>query len=117
MQKYPVRYDASSKTVYAAPLGAGLYKSGDGGLHWTQVYGEGLPSARTGVILDIEFTPEDGGTVYIATLNGLRKSHGSGWTADGAGIVSGRIASSPDANLRPGGPVRSEAQCTSRRPT
>jgi len=90
MQRTPIRYNAASKAVYAATLDSGLYKSTDGGQHWTQVYGEGLSAPKDRVVLDIEFSPENGGTVYIATLKGLLKSHGSEWTADGAEIVSSK---------------------------
>jgi photosystem II stability/assembly factor-like uncharacterized protein len=88
MQKYPVRFEPKSRTVYAAPLAAGLFKSSDGGQHWVQAYGEGPASPKDRVVLDIEFSPENGGTIFIATLGGLRRSRGSEWEADGAEIVS-----------------------------
>ena len=88
LQKSPVRYDGAAKVLYAAPWGAGLFKSTDAGLTWTKVYGGDIRDAKERVILDIEFSAESGGTVFITTLGGIKKYQRSTWSDDGKEIVS-----------------------------
>ena len=90
IQKSPVRYDALSKAFYAAPWGAGLYKSTDGGVTWTQIFGQDIKVPKDKSVMDIEFTSENGGTVYITTLGGLKKYQKSAWSDDGKEIVSSK---------------------------
>jgi len=73
LQKSPVRYDGAANALYAAPWGAGLFKSTDAGLTWTKIYGGDLRDAKDRVILDIEFSAENGGTVFITTPGGIKK--------------------------------------------
>jgi photosystem II stability/assembly factor-like uncharacterized protein len=88
IQKSPVRYDALSKAFYAAPWGAGLYKSTDGGVTWTQIFGQDIRAAKDKSIMDMDFASEGGGTIYITTLGGLKKYQKSAWSDDGKEIVS-----------------------------
>ncbi|MCP4153511.1 MAG: hypothetical protein GY757_37635, partial [bacterium] len=76
MQKSPVCYDAATRALYAAPQATGLYKSSDGGKTWKQVFGAGSTTRKDRCVLDILIAPEGGGTVYIATLDGIRKNVG-----------------------------------------
>ena len=88
------------KTIYAALLqtrrppwsiyapskgpGSGLYRSTDGGEHWAQVEGHGLPSQRVGRI-GIAFAPSNPQRIYLivdAEHGGLYRSddNGANWT-------------------------------------
>lgn len=88
MQKSPIRYDSAAGMIYAAPFGAGLYSSGNGGQNWTRLWGEDIPNLIDRLIMDIEVSPENGGTLFITTVNGIRRYNGSSWSNYGSEIVS-----------------------------
>ena len=86
LQKNPIRYNSLDGSLYAAPFCAGLFKSMDIGSSWTQVYGAGI-SLPDRCVTSIDFSPAGGGTVFITTPVGIRKSAvGGAWTPIGAEI-------------------------------
>jgi photosystem II stability/assembly factor-like uncharacterized protein len=84
--KNPIRYNAGDSALYAAPFCSGLFKSTDGGSTWAQIYGASLPVPDK-CVTSIDFSPADGGTVWITTPPGVKKKAGGGaWAATAAEI-------------------------------
>jgi hypothetical protein len=87
LQKNPIRYNALDRALYAAPFCSGLFKSTDAGMSWTQVYGSGMTRVPDECVTSIDFSPADGGTVFITTPVGIRKkTEGGAWTPMGSEI-------------------------------
>ncbi len=87
LQKNPIRYNSVDGALYAAPFCSGLFKSTDGGASWTQVFGSGVTPVLNKCVTSIDFSPADGGTVFITTPVGIRKSAAGGaWASLGVEI-------------------------------
>jgi photosystem II stability/assembly factor-like uncharacterized protein len=76
--------DANLMLAGTAPggsFGGALYRSTDGGLHWSKV-----PQLSNNSIFDIEFSPD--GSIYAGTINGVWKSTNAGanWSQLALGI-------------------------------
>lgn len=72
---------ANSATMYAGTSGAGVFKSGDGGVSWAAA-SSGVRASSANVVLVDPAAPT---TLYAATLDGVAKSldAGASWTAAG----------------------------------
>lgn len=103
MQKSPVRYDPGDDAIYAAPFASGVFKSVNQGQTWTQVYGADIPSALDRCVFDIEVTAENGGTVYLAAINGLLRNTGGDGpnAADWPNIAPEITGSAPNFRISP----------------
>ena len=80
----------TSDTVYAGPFGSGIFKSVDGGLHWSAVFG-GLTDLR---ISDFAIDPETPTTLYAGSRSGMFKSTngGASWSAIHAGLIDLQVS-------------------------
>lgn len=85
----PVRYNQFDGSLYAAPYCAGLFRSTDGGMSWTQTYGSsGMPMPER-CVTSVDVSEADGGTVFVTTPVGIRRRSGGvggTWTNIGAEI-------------------------------
>ena len=109
MQKSPVRFDSATGNIYAAPFGTGLYKSTDAGVGWTQIFGSDIPEPKNRSVMDIDIAPENGGTLFITTLGGLKKYNAGVWSSYGNEIVSttpGKVLSPILVRVAPSSPQR-----------
>jgi photosystem II stability/assembly factor-like uncharacterized protein len=82
----------NSQTLYAGTFGGGIFKSGDGGVSWTEANNGLWTSAGVIMIRTIVIDPSDSNTIYAAGAeNTLYKSTsgGASWTAILSGIPSG----------------------------
>ena len=71
LESSPMAYDSVNNFVYAAPYGSGLYRSPDGGLTWSQVFGTG--NMATDMVLSITASNAPGNTVYFTTPGQLHE--------------------------------------------
>ncbi len=70
----PWRFDSGGQ-------GSGIYRSGDGGLTWTQITGHGLPGGILGLRIGITVSGADGNRIYAiieATRGGVYRSDNGG---------------------------------------
>jgi photosystem II stability/assembly factor-like uncharacterized protein len=74
----------------------GIYRSTDGGDHWTRLQGNGLPSGVTGRIA-VAFAPSDAQRVYAL----IESAQGSLWRSDDGGATWEMVNASHGINQRP----------------
>ncbi len=84
---------ADPDVVYAGTISAGIYRSEDRGLNWTQVGFDDLPTPSSRLVRLIAFNPTNTDTLYIATNAGLYKSvdGGDNWTPMDEDVNAGAI--------------------------
>lgn len=59
----------------------GLWKSGDGGLHWSQINNFGASPREDVGLISVAFDPRDTEQVYLSAYgDGIYQSHDAGWT-------------------------------------